>query len=52
MDLDAAGGLFAQHWHVDAQTWVPLPGGPGAWPQDVRVGNLAAAVVEHEGVPA
>ena len=52
LDLDAVGGLFAQHWQIFAETWVPLPGGPGAWPQDVRVGSAAAAVVEHEGVPA
>ncbi len=52
LDLDAVGGLFAQHWQIFAETWVPLPGGPGAWPQDVRVGSAAAAVVEHDGVPA
>ncbi|MFY9976552.1 MAG: hypothetical protein WAK53_20030, partial [Chromatiaceae bacterium] len=52
LDLDAAGGLFAQRWQVYAETWVPLPGGPGAWPQDVHIGDAPAAVVEHAGTTA
>ena len=52
LDLDSTGGLFAQRWQVYAETWVPLPGGPGAWPQDVRLGGTPAAVVERAGAPA
>lgn len=52
LDLNERGGLFAQHWRVYAEGWVPLPGGSDQWPQDVRVGVDAAAVVEHQGAPA
>ncbi len=52
LDLDDAGGLFAQRWRVYAQSWVPLPGSTDQWPQDVRLGADAAAVVEHQGAPA
>jgi hypothetical protein len=52
LDLDDSGGLFAQRWRVYAQSWVPLPGGPDQWPQDVRLGTDAAAVVQRAGTPA
>jgi hypothetical protein len=29
LDLDKAGGLFAQRWRIYARGWVPLPGGGG-----------------------
>ena len=52
LDLSKAGGLFAQRWRVYARSWAPLPGGQDQWPQDVRVGAIPVAVVEHAGGPA
>lgn len=51
LDLDRTGGLFTQQWRVYAETWVPLPGGDGHWPQDVRLGTELAAVVQRDGAP-
>ncbi len=37
LELDREGGRFAQTWEVYGRTRVPLPGGPGAWPERIRV---------------
>ncbi len=52
LDIAEDGGLFAQHWQVQADSWVPLPGDARNWPQDVRVGERAVAVVPRDGRPA
>jgi len=52
LDLNDAGGLFAQRWRVYAHSWVPLPGAADQWPQDVLAGAVPVAVVEREGAPA
>ncbi|WP_133511960.1 hypothetical protein [Candidatus Thiosymbion oneisti] len=52
LDLDLTGGRFAQRWRLHARSWVPLPGAPDQWPEQVRVGDTPLAVVEHEGAPA
>jgi hypothetical protein len=36
LDLGRHGGIFTQTWQVFADAWVPLPGDPENWPQDVR----------------
>jgi hypothetical protein len=51
LTLDKAGGRFEQPWRLDAEDWVPLPGGTEHWPQDVRVDGAPAVVVERGGVP-
>ncbi|HEY8088628.1 MAG TPA: hypothetical protein VIF09_12305, partial [Polyangiaceae bacterium] len=40
--LDEHGGTFAQSWHLDAKTWVPLPGDAKRWPADVKVDGARA----------
>lgn len=35
-----------------SETWVPLPGGSGAWPTGVRANDAPVAVVEHNSSPA
>ncbi|MFH1090370.1 MAG: hypothetical protein V1742_02255, partial [Pseudomonadota bacterium] len=52
LTLDAAGGKFVQEWLVLAPTWVPLPGGSEAWPQDVSLDGALTVVVSRQGTPA
>ncbi|MBL8472147.1 MAG: hypothetical protein JNM98_10140 [Rhodocyclaceae bacterium] len=52
LDLSAGGGTFALDVQVSAAgSFVALPGQDEAWPQDVRAGNTALAVVAREGRP-
>ena len=46
---DGKGATIAQHWIVEADGWVPLPGSREHWPQEVLVDGRAAAVVDFEG---
>lgn len=52
IELDAKGGRFEQSWTLQAEQWVPIPGGAGQWPQQVSVNGTVAAVVERENHPA
>ncbi len=52
LELDETSGRFTQQWRVDREDWVPLPGDPTRWPQDVRVDGKPATVVPQGGVPA
>ena len=52
LDLDAAGGLFAQHWFLHAPAWVSLPGDVEHWPQGTRSGETPVPVVLRDGQPA
>ncbi|MCE9608964.1 MAG: hypothetical protein K8R23_01930 [Chthoniobacter sp.] len=52
LKVERAGGSFEFGVTVFRETWVPLPGGPDAWPLDVRAGKEALAVIEHAGQPA
>ncbi len=52
LQVERAGGRFDFGVTVFHETWVPLPGGPDAWPQEVRAGKEPLAVVEHDGHPA
>ncbi len=49
LNADANGANVTQHWRVDADAWVPLPGDASVWPQQVSVDGQAAAVVDHDG---
>ncbi|HEX6612976.1 MAG TPA: hypothetical protein VF022_03810, partial [Rhodanobacteraceae bacterium] len=52
ISADKDGARFELDVHVDAESWVALPGGRDAWPQQVRSGNAPAVVVEHDGAPS
>jgi hypothetical protein len=52
LDADKAGAKFALHVHVDAESWVALPGGQDAWPQQVKVDNAPAIVLDRDGAPS
>ena len=49
LDADATGASFGQHWKVDAESWIALPGDAEHWPQQVTVDGQPAAVVDHAG---
>ena len=51
LDIDDQGGRFEQRWTLQAEGWIPLPGGGAQWPQQVGVGEDALAVVERGGRP-
>lgn len=49
--VEPSGGSFSQEVTVYAETWVPLPGSRDAWPQEVKVNNALATVIERDGRP-
>ena len=49
LSADDTGASFTQHWQVEAESWVPLPGTAQHWPQQVSVDGRPAVVVDHEG---
>ena len=48
---DKDGGRFSLDVHVDAPSWVVLPGDNRHWPQQVSLGKQPATVLLHDGVP-
>lgn len=51
LSLSAEGGRFRQQVTVGAKSVHALPGQRGAWPQEVKVGGRAWAVLARDGVP-
>ncbi|MFM7204357.1 MAG: hypothetical protein ACKO6N_26570, partial [Myxococcota bacterium] len=51
LNLDARGGRFSQEVVLDQALPMPLPGGAGAWPQQVQVDGRSVAVIAQEGRP-
>lgn len=47
-----SGAAFEQRWTLYAESWVPLPGDPAAWPQEVSANGAPAPVLAREGRPA
>ncbi len=52
LDAGAQGGRFALQVHVDAPSWVALPGDAQTWPQQVTANDRPAIVLERDGRPA
>jgi len=52
LELDAAGGRFAQDFTADRPLFAPIPGGERQWPQDVRLDGQPAPVVEDDERPS
>lgn len=50
LELEATdrGARFTQTWHVTSETWVPLPGSPLHWPQNVKVGERSIPVTSRQ----
>ena len=51
LDAGKDGGRFSLDLHVDAPSWVALPGDARSWPQQVSANNQPATVLERDGVP-
>jgi len=51
VQADDTGGRFAYAVTVDRRLGLPLPGGPGAWPLDVRVDGRPVPVLAQGDVP-
>lgn len=52
LNLDVRGGDFSQQARADAESWLILPGDRRHWPQEVRLDEQPAPVVERDGRPA
>src|SRR5450432_1751772 len=52
LQVDRAGARFDFGVTVFHDSWVPLPGGPDAWPLEVKANGAALPVVEHGGAPS
>jgi hypothetical protein len=50
--VDKAGAHFQLDVHVDAESWIDLPGSREAWPQQVQIGNAPATVLDRNGTPS
>lgn len=46
------GGQFQLDVHVDAESWIDLPGSRDAWPQQVQLDGAPATVLDRNGTPA
>ena len=51
LDADKDGARFGLDVHVDASSWVALPGDEKNWPQQVSVNNQPATVLQREDQP-
>ena len=51
LDADKDGARFGLDVHVDASSWVALPGDEKNWPQKVGVNNQPATVLQRDGQP-
>lgn len=52
LDLTAPGGRWSLELEAFDRTWVPLPGNAEAWPQQVMLNGVPAAVLSRDGVPS
>lgn len=52
LDAGKDGARFAMDVHVDARSWVTLPGDSRNWPQQVTAGGKPLVVLDHIGAPA
>ena len=51
LDAGKDGARFSLDVHVDAPSWVALPGDGRAWPQAVTSNSQAAVVLRHDDRP-
>ncbi|HSA59273.1 MAG TPA: hypothetical protein VLJ37_06265 [bacterium] len=51
LSLDDTKGSFSVQARIFEEAWIPLPGDADHWPQEVRAGGNALALVERDGRP-
>jgi len=51
LDADKDGARFGLDVHVDAPSWIALPGDEKNWPQQVSVNKQPATVLQRDGQP-
>ena len=49
--VDASGVSFSQNWRLFTEGFIPLPGDPSLWPQDVRLDGIPATVSTGDATP-
>ncbi|MEO8460778.1 MAG: hypothetical protein ABI451_09635 [Dokdonella sp.] len=49
IDAGSDAATISQHWQVDSESMVPLPGAAGNWPQQVSVDGKPAVVLDNGG---
>jgi hypothetical protein len=52
LDIASDSGRFDLGVIVFGESWIPLPGGKGAWPVEVKANGAPLPVVEHNGHPS
>jgi hypothetical protein len=52
LQVDGHGGRFSQRWQLDTEGWLPLPGSPENWPQEVTLDGKPAVLVAQGGIPS
>jgi hypothetical protein len=52
LDVARDSGRFDLGVTVFGESWIPLPGGEGAWPMEVTANGASLPVVEHNGHPS
>jgi hypothetical protein len=52
LDVSANQSRFDLSVTVFGESWIPLPGGEGAWPMGVKANGILQAVVEHDSHPS
>ncbi len=49
--VDGDGARFVQHWRVDAEAWISLPGDAVHWPQQATLDGRPVPIVDRNGRP-
>jgi hypothetical protein len=52
LNLQKQQGHFDSYWQVYSESYIKLPGSTESWPQNVRVNNKPAIVINHNNAPA
>jgi hypothetical protein len=51
LDIKPEQGSFRQHWFLEHESWIQLPGDVKNWPEEVSINGKPAIVLNQQGVP-